>query len=160
MIESRDSTSSSCKLVLALTSFVAAQFKTTCSSVSSSCSTSIAYHQWPQSNDWWYCGLCHQNQIHHHQIPSLDFRIRMSSAASFSERWAQDNLSREATPYELIILGLFSTTCSGDEEEAAGRARRYYSARGPGGVTELWHKRRPDDEDILSSCQDVYVSLL
>ncbi|KOB76020.1 Alpha tocopherol transfer protein, partial [Operophtera brumata] len=46
-------------------------------------------------------------------------------------RWAHDNLSREATPHELNILGLFSTTCSGDEEEAAGRARRYYSARGP-----------------------------
>lgn len=78
----------------------------------------------------------------------------MSPAASFAERWARDNLSREATVSELQVLRLFPITCDGDEAEASKRARRYYKARGPGGMTELWHKRRPDDDDILSSCQD------
>ncbi|XP_049879145.1 uncharacterized protein LOC126376031 [Pectinophora gossypiella] len=81
----------------------------------------------------------------------------MSPAASFSERWARDNLAREVTADELTVLDLFPLTCEGDETEAAKRARRYYAARGPGGLTELWHKRHPDDEDILSSCQDAYV---
>ncbi|XP_063541615.1 uncharacterized protein LOC134750383 [Cydia strobilella] len=81
----------------------------------------------------------------------------MSPAASFSQRWARDNLTRAASPDELATLDLFLTTCSGDEGEAAKRARRYYEARGPGGLTELWHKRHPDDEDILSSCQDAYI---
>lgn len=79
----------------------------------------------------------------------------MSPAASFAERWARDNLIRKATPDELVVLNLFPITCEGDEVEAAKRARRYYKARGPGGLTELWHKRHPDDDDILSSCQDV-----
>lgn len=81
----------------------------------------------------------------------------MAQAASFPERWARDNLTRAATLQELSILGLFPTTCDGDEEDASRRARRYYRTRGPGG-TELWHKRHPDDEDILSSCQDALVS--
>ncbi|XP_030024515.2 alpha-tocopherol transfer protein [Manduca sexta] len=81
----------------------------------------------------------------------------MSPAASFAERWARDNLTRDPTPDELEVLGLFPITCDGDEIEASKRARRYYKARGPGGLTELWHKRHPDDEDILSSCQDVYI---
>ncbi|CAB3245880.1 unnamed protein product [Arctia plantaginis] len=81
----------------------------------------------------------------------------MSPAASFAERWARDNLTREATPDELVVLNLFPVTCEGNEIEAAKRARRYYKARGPGGLTELWHKRHPDDDDILSSCQDVYI---
>lgn len=79
----------------------------------------------------------------------------MPPAASFAQRWARDNLTREPTIEELVVLGLFPITCEGNEAEAAKRARRYYTARGPGGLTELWHKRHPDDEDILSSCQDV-----
>lgn len=78
----------------------------------------------------------------------------MAPAASFGERWARDNLARRASPEEIKILNLFPSTCGGDETEAINRARRYYKARGPGGLTELWHKRNPDDEDILSSCQD------
>ncbi|XP_075983588.1 uncharacterized protein LOC142981506 [Anticarsia gemmatalis] len=81
----------------------------------------------------------------------------MSPAASFAERWARDNLTREATADELVVLNLFPAACEGNEAEAAKRARRYYTARGPGGLTELWHKRHPDDEDILSSCQDVFI---
>lgn len=81
----------------------------------------------------------------------------MSPAASFAERWARDNLTREPTADELSVLELFPVTCDGDEVEATKRARRYYKARGPGGLTELWHKRYPDDEDILSSCQDAYI---
>ncbi|CAH2093610.1 unnamed protein product [Euphydryas editha] len=81
----------------------------------------------------------------------------MSPAASFGERWARDNLTREVTPEEILNLDLFSVTCEGDEVEAAKRARKYYTARGPGGLTNLWHKRHPDDEDILSSCQDAYI---
>ncbi|CAG4932173.1 unnamed protein product [Colias eurytheme] len=81
----------------------------------------------------------------------------MSPAASFGERWARDNLTREASPDELAVLDLILQTCEGDEVEASKRARKYYTARGPGGLTELWHKRHPDDEDILSSCQDVYI---
>ncbi|VVC98508.1 unnamed protein product [Leptidea sinapis] len=81
----------------------------------------------------------------------------MSLAASFGERWARDNLVRKTSPDELSVLNLFPLTCDGDEEEAATRARKYYNARGPGGLTELWHKRHPDDEDILSSCQDVFI---
>ncbi|KAL4707240.1 hypothetical protein ACJJTC_008321 [Scirpophaga incertulas] len=80
----------------------------------------------------------------------------MSRAASFAERWARDNLSRVPSDAELTILSLFPTTCDGDEAEASKRARRYYKARGPGGLG-LWHKRYPDDEDILSSCQDAYI---
>ncbi|CAK1541782.1 unnamed protein product [Leptosia nina] len=82
---------------------------------------------------------------------------RMSSAASFSERWALDNLTRKASVDEISNLDLILSTCDGDETEAAKRARKYYTARGPGGLTELWHQRRPDDEDILSSCQDIYI---
>lgn len=81
-------------------------------------------------------------------------RSRMQPAASFSQRWARENLTRPASDDELAILGLFLSTCSGDEAEASKRARRYYTARGPGGLSQLWHKRHPDDEDILSSCQD------
>ncbi|XP_072934249.1 uncharacterized protein [Epargyreus clarus] len=81
----------------------------------------------------------------------------MSPAASFSKRWALDNLTREPSADELTVLDLFPVTCEGDEAEAAKRARRYYTARGPGGLSELWHKRHPDDEDILSSCQDAYI---
>ncbi|KPI98993.1 PREDICTED: uncharacterized protein LOC106117649 [Papilio xuthus] len=81
----------------------------------------------------------------------------MSPAASFAKRWASDNLTRAPTADELVILDLFPITCEGDEEEATKRARRYYKARGPGGLTELWHRRYPDDEDILSSCQDAYI---
>ncbi|XP_064074375.1 uncharacterized protein LOC113396885 [Vanessa tameamea] len=81
----------------------------------------------------------------------------MSPAASFAERWARDNLTREASPEEILNLELFPITCDGDEAEAAKRARRYYTSRGPGGLSDLWHKRHPDDEDILSSCQDVYI---
>lgn len=77
----------------------------------------------------------------------------MAPAASFAERWARDNLDRDASPQELAILSLIPVTCDGDEDQASKRARRYYRARGPGG-SELWHKRHPDDEDILSSCQD------
>ncbi|KAI8441975.1 hypothetical protein MSG28_005644 [Choristoneura fumiferana] len=78
----------------------------------------------------------------------------MHAAASFSQRWARDNLTRAASDDELATLNLFLSTCNGDESEASRRARRYYAARGPGGLTHLWHKRHPDDEDILSSCQD------
>lgn len=78
----------------------------------------------------------------------------MSPAASFGERWARDNLAREASPEEIQILDLFLSTCGGDVVEASKRARRYYAARGCEGLTELWHKSHPDDEDILSSCQD------
>lgn len=81
----------------------------------------------------------------------------MSPAASFAERWARDNLTRDATSDELVVLNLFPVTCEGNEAEATKRARRYYTARGPGGLTDLWHKRHPDDEEILSSCQDVYI---
>ncbi|XP_045518164.1 uncharacterized protein LOC123710370 [Pieris brassicae] len=83
--------------------------------------------------------------------------FRMSPAASFGERWALDNLTRKASPEELLTLELILNCCSGDEAEASKRARKYYTARGPGGLTELWHRRRPDDDDILSSCQDVYI---
>ncbi|KAL0867920.1 hypothetical protein ABMA27_008596 [Loxostege sticticalis] len=81
----------------------------------------------------------------------------MSRAASFAQRWAQDNLTRNPSDDELMILNLFPLTCDGDENEATRRARRYYKARGPGGLIDLWHKRHPDDEDILSSCQDAYI---
>ncbi|XP_041971682.1 alpha-tocopherol transfer protein-like [Aricia agestis] len=81
----------------------------------------------------------------------------MSPAASFGQRWAEDNLTREASEDEVRILDLILKTCHNDEEEAVKRARRYYTTRGPGGLTELWHRRHPDDEDILSSCQDVYI---
>ncbi|XP_047032847.1 uncharacterized protein LOC124639499 [Helicoverpa zea] len=81
----------------------------------------------------------------------------MSPAASFAQRWARDNLTREPSQEELVVLGLFLISCQGNEVEAAKRARRYYTARGPGGLTELWQKRHPDDEEILSSCQDVYI---
>ncbi|CAH0696649.1 unnamed protein product [Spodoptera exigua] len=91
------------------------------------------------------------------KIPVLKSSSRMPPAASFAQRWARDNLTREASPEELVVLGLFPITCEGNEAEAAKRARRYYTARGPGGLTELWHKRHPDDEEILSSCQDVYI---
>ncbi|KAF9807482.1 hypothetical protein SFRURICE_001087 [Spodoptera frugiperda] len=50
---------------------------------------------------------------------------RMSPAASFAQRWARDNLTREASPEELVVLGLFPITCEGNEAEAAKRARRY-----------------------------------
>lgn len=76
----------------------------------------------------------------------------MSPAASFAERWARDNLVREPSAEELTVLQLFM---AGDEDEASKRARRYYTARGPGGLTDLWQNRHPDDDDILSSCQDV-----
>ncbi|CAG9791293.1 unnamed protein product [Diatraea saccharalis] len=81
----------------------------------------------------------------------------MSRAASFAERWARNNLTRKATEEELTVLSLFFSTCNGDEMAAARRARRYYKARGPGGLTELWHGGHPDDEDILASCQDTYI---
>ncbi|CAH0402860.1 unnamed protein product [Chilo suppressalis] len=80
----------------------------------------------------------------------------MSKAASFAERWARGNLTRQASQGELAVLNLFLSTCSGDDMEAAKRARRYYQARGAGGM-QLWHERQPDDEDILSNCQDVYI---
>lgn len=82
----------------------------------------------------------------------------MSPAASFGVRWARDNLTREATEDEIQALNIFPVTCDGDEVEASKRARRYYTARGPGGLTELWHKRHPDDDEILSSCQDTSVT--
>ncbi|XP_052738753.1 alpha-tocopherol transfer protein-like [Bicyclus anynana] len=81
----------------------------------------------------------------------------MSPAASFGERWARDNLDRETSPEEIQTLDLFPVTCGGDLAEAAKRARRYYTARGASGLTELWHRSHPDDEDILSSCQDAYI---
>ncbi|XP_059051230.1 uncharacterized protein LOC131846033 [Achroia grisella] len=81
----------------------------------------------------------------------------MSPAASFAERWAQDNLIRDPSAEELKVLDIFPHTCDGDEIEAAKRARRYYVARGPGGLAQLWHNRHPDDEDILSSCQDSFI---
>lgn len=81
----------------------------------------------------------------------------MARAASFGERWARDNLVRKATSDEIAVLNLFPSTCNGDEVAASIRARKYYKARSPGGMTELWHKRNPDDEDILSSCQDALV---
>ena len=81
----------------------------------------------------------------------------MSPAASFGERWARDNLTRSTSDEEIAILNIFHATSDGSEIDAAKRARKYYVARGPGGLTELCHKRHPDDEEILSSCQDVYV---
>lgn len=81
----------------------------------------------------------------------------MTPAASFGERWARGNLTRKPSPEELQILNLFLITCNGDETEASIRARKYYKARSPSGLTELWHNRNPDDEDILSSCQDAYI---
>ncbi|KAJ2940273.1 hypothetical protein O0L34_g11843 [Tuta absoluta] len=81
----------------------------------------------------------------------------MSPAASFSQRWARDNLKREASKEELTVLDLFPATCEGDEVEAGKRARRYYTARGPKGLRDLWHQRHPDDDDILSSCQDAHI---
>ncbi|XP_053617451.1 uncharacterized protein LOC128679331 isoform X1 [Plodia interpunctella] len=87
----------------------------------------------------------------------MPYEIRMSPAASFSKRWARDNLTRVPSDDELKILEIFPWTCGGDEGEAARRARKYYRARGPGGLSDLWHNRQPDGEDILSSCQDAYI---
>lgn len=81
----------------------------------------------------------------------------MSPAASFGERWARDNLTRSTSDEEMAILNVFQITSENSEIDAAKRARKYYIARGPGGLSDLWHKRLPDDDDILSSCQDVYV---
>ncbi|KAG7303297.1 hypothetical protein JYU34_011780 [Plutella xylostella] len=81
----------------------------------------------------------------------------MKAAASFGERWAREHLTRPITDEELVILDLFPSTCGGDAGEAGQRARRYYQARGPAGLAELWHNRCPDDEEILSSCQDAYI---
>ncbi|PZC74012.1 hypothetical protein B5X24_HaOG208443 [Helicoverpa armigera] len=89
------------------------------------------------------------------RLPAVN--IGMSPAASFAQRWARDNLTRDPSQEELVVLGLFLISCQGNEVEAAKRARRYYTARGPGGLSELWQKRHPDDEEILSSCQDVYI---
>ncbi|CAH0713570.1 unnamed protein product, partial [Brenthis ino] len=84
-------------------------------------------------------------------------KFRMSPAASFGERWARDNLTRPVSDEEIAILNIFPITSEGNEVDASKRARKYYTARGPGGLSDLWHRRHPDDEDILSSCQDVYI---
>ncbi|GBP00827.1 hypothetical protein EVAR_77021_1 [Eumeta japonica] len=77
--------------------------------------------------------------------------------ASFGERWVKENLTRAATAEEIAVLNLMLWTCQGNQEEAALRARRYYKARAPGGLSDLWQQRQPDDEEILSSCQDAYI---